>query len=100
MILRLLGAWGDPLTQLHHRMAQQEQKVEEEQEEEKEEQEDEEKEEQEEKEEKDEQDHEGEQEEEEKDFNPLSSNRALEMSDMVEELRNGVERVAEKVMCS
>ncbi|XP_046890532.1 prolactin-like [Hypomesus transpacificus] len=58
VILRLLGAWGVPLTQLHHRMAQQEQK---------------------------------------NDFNPLSSNKAQEMSDMVEELRNGVERVAEKM---
>ncbi|XP_067091220.1 prolactin-like [Osmerus mordax] len=65
VILRLLGAWGDPLSQLHHRMAQQDQ--------------------------------EGEQEEKQNDFNPLSSNRALEMSDMVQELRNGVERVAEKM---
>lgn len=33
------------------------------------------------------------------DFNNFSSNKALEMSDMVHELRKGVERVAEKVRC-
>ncbi len=32
------------------------------------------------------------------DFNNFSSNKALEMSDMVHELRKGVEKVAEKVM--
>lgn len=31
------------------------------------------------------------------DFNNFSSNKALEMSDMVHELRKGVEKVAEKV---
>lgn len=34
------------------------------------------------------------------DFNKLSSNRALEMSDMVHELQRGVEKVAEKVKLS
>lgn len=33
------------------------------------------------------------------DFNNFSSNKALEMSDMVHELRKGVEKVAEKVLC-
>ena len=33
------------------------------------------------------------------DFNNFSSNKALEMSDMVHELRKGVEKVAEKVVC-
>lgn len=32
------------------------------------------------------------------DFNNFSSNKALEMSDMVHELRKGVEKVAEKVL--
>lgn len=34
------------------------------------------------------------------DFNKLSSNKALEMSDMVHELQKGVEKVAEKVTMS
>lgn len=34
------------------------------------------------------------------DFNKLSSNKALEMSDMVHELQRGVEKVAEKVKMS
>lgn len=34
------------------------------------------------------------------DFNKLSSNKALEMSDMVHELQKGVEKVAEKVIMS
>lgn len=34
------------------------------------------------------------------DFNKLSSNKALEMSDMVHELQRGVEKVAEKVTTS
>lgn len=32
------------------------------------------------------------------DFNNFSSNKALEMSDMVHELRKGVEKVADKVL--
>ena len=32
------------------------------------------------------------------DFNNFSSNKALEMNDMVHELRQGVEKVAEKVL--
>lgn len=32
------------------------------------------------------------------DFNNFSANKALEMSDMVHELRKGVEKVAEKVL--
>ncbi|XP_071753647.1 prolactin-like [Centroberyx gerrardi] len=57
VILRLLGAWGDPLSQLHRSMAQDQNQ----------------------------------------DFNHYSSNKALEMSDMVQELRNGVAKVAEKM---
>lgn len=57
VILRLLGAWGDPLSQLHRSMTQDQNQ----------------------------------------DFNHYSSNKALEMSDMVHELRSGVAKVAEKV---
>lgn len=55
VILRLLGAWTDPLSHLYWSMAQ------------------------------------------DKDFNLYSSNKALEMSDMVQELRDGVAKVAETV---
>uniref|UniRef100_A0A667WE70 Prolactin-like n=1 Tax=Myripristis murdjan TaxID=586833 RepID=A0A667WE70_9TELE len=57
VILRLLGAWGDPLSQLHRSMTQDQNQ----------------------------------------DFNHYSSNKALEMSDMVHELRSGVTKVAEKM---
>lgn len=57
VILRLLGAWTDPLSHLHWSMSQGQ----------------------------------------DKDFNLYSSNKALEMSDMVQELRVGVAKVAEKV---
>lgn len=57
VILRLLGAWGDPLSQLHRSMSQDQNQ----------------------------------------DFNHYSSNKALEVSDMVHELRDGVAKMAEKV---
>ncbi|XP_075993705.1 prolactin-like [Genypterus blacodes] len=57
VILRLLGAWSDPLTHLYQSMS----------------------------------------EDQNQDFNHYSSNRALEMSDMVQELKNGVAKVAEKM---
>uniref|UniRef100_A0A3B1J4U1 Prolactin 2 n=1 Tax=Astyanax mexicanus TaxID=7994 RepID=A0A3B1J4U1_ASTMX len=55
VIMKLLMAWRDPLSQLHQSMAHQQ------------------------------------------DFNSFSSNKALEMSDMVHELRKGVEKVTEKM---
>lgn len=55
VILKLLLAWRDPLSQFHRSMAQHE------------------------------------------DFTSISGNKALEMSDMVQQLRMGVERVAETV---
>ncbi|KAI1882304.1 hypothetical protein AGOR_G00249300 [Albula goreensis] len=55
VILKLLLAWRDPLSQFHQSIAHHE------------------------------------------DFNSFSSNKALEMSDMVHELKNGVEKVAEKM---
>ncbi|KAL7857883.1 hypothetical protein AOLI_G00179850 [Acnodon oligacanthus] len=55
VILKLLTAWRDPLSQLHQSMAHQQ------------------------------------------DSNSFSSNKALELSDMVHELRKGVEKVAEKM---
>ncbi|XP_036375539.1 prolactin-like [Megalops cyprinoides] len=55
VILKLLVAWRDPLSQFHQSMARHD------------------------------------------DFNGFSSNKALEMSDMVHELKNGVEKVAEKM---
>lgn len=58
VILRLLGAWTDPLSHLYWSMSQGQ----------------------------------------DKDFNLYSSNKALEMSDMVQELRDGVAKVAEKVI--
>ena len=57
VILRLLGAWGNPLTQLHRSMSQDQNQ----------------------------------------DFNHYSSNKALEISDIVHELRDGVAKMAEKV---
>ncbi|XP_020501529.1 prolactin-like [Labrus bergylta] len=57
VILRLLGAWEDPLSQLYHSMSQDQNQ----------------------------------------DFNHYSSNKALEISDMVHELRDGVTKVAEKM---
>lgn len=57
VILRLLEAWGDPLSQLYWSMSQDQNQ----------------------------------------DFNHYSSNKALEISDMVHELRDGVEKMAEKV---
>ncbi|XP_062403893.1 prolactin-like [Sardina pilchardus] len=55
VILRLLAAWGDPLSYLHDIMAHQQ------------------------------------------DFNTYSGSKALEMSDMVHQLRSGVQRVAERM---
>ncbi|XP_048113594.1 prolactin-like [Alosa alosa] len=55
VILRLLAAWGDPLSYLHHIMAPQQ------------------------------------------DFNMHSASKALQMSDMVQQLRSGVQRVAERM---
>ncbi|XP_044213312.1 prolactin-like [Thunnus albacares] len=57
VILRLLGAWGDPWSQLHQSMSQDQNQ----------------------------------------DFNHYSSNKALEISDMVHELRDGVAKMAEKM---
>lgn len=57
VILRLLGAWDDPLSQLHRSMSRDQNQ----------------------------------------DFNHYSSNKALEMSDMAQELRDGVLKIAEKV---
>ncbi|KAM4618203.1 prolactin-like [Polymixia lowei] len=57
VILRLLRAWGDPLSQLHQSMAQHQNQ----------------------------------------DFNHYQSNKALEIRDMVQKLRNGVTKVAEKM---
>ncbi|KAM3870173.1 prolactin-like [Diretmus argenteus] len=57
VILRLLGAWGDPLSQFHRSMAQDQNQ----------------------------------------DFNHYSSSKALEMSDMVQELKSGVAKVVEKM---
>ncbi|XP_053175857.1 prolactin-like [Scomber japonicus] len=57
VILRLLGAWGNPLTQLHRSMSQDQNQ----------------------------------------DFNHYSSNKALEISDIVHELRDGVAKMAEKM---
>lgn len=57
VILRLLEAWGDPLSQFHRSMSQ----------------------------------------EPNQDFNHYSSNKALEISDMVHELKDGVAKMAEKV---
>lgn len=57
VILRLLGAWGDPLTQLYWSMAQDQNQ----------------------------------------DFNHFGSNKALEISDIVHELRDGVAKMVEKV---
>lgn len=57
VILRLLGAWGDPLSQLYWSMSQDQNQ----------------------------------------DFNHYSSNKALEISDMVRELRDGVAKIVEKV---
>lgn len=57
VILRLLGAWGDPLSQLYLSMSQDQNQ----------------------------------------DFNHYSSNKALEISDMLRELRDGVAKMAEKV---
>ncbi|XP_068580267.1 prolactin-like [Cebidichthys violaceus] len=57
MILRLLGAWGDPLSQLYRSMSQDQNQ----------------------------------------DFNHYSSNKALEISDMVHDLREGVAIMAEKM---
>lgn len=57
VILRLLGAWTDPLSHLYWSMSQGQ----------------------------------------DKDFSLYSSDKALEMSDMVQELRAGVAKVAEKV---
>ncbi|KAJ8377391.1 hypothetical protein AAFF_G00260510 [Aldrovandia affinis] len=56
VILKLLAAWRDPLSQVHQSMAHREDS-----------------------------------------FSSFSSNRALEMSDMVHQLRSGVEKVAEKM---
>ncbi|XP_018602671.1 prolactin 2, partial [Scleropages formosus] len=55
VILKLLAAWRDPLSQFHRSMARHE------------------------------------------DFTSISGNKALEMSDMVHQLKNGVEKVAEKM---
>ncbi|XP_031419059.1 prolactin-like [Clupea harengus] len=55
VILKLLAAWGDPLSNLHSIMAHQQ------------------------------------------DFNTHSGSKALEMSDMVHQLKNGVQRVAERM---
>uniref|UniRef100_A0A671YKN4 Prolactin 2 n=2 Tax=Sparus aurata TaxID=8175 RepID=A0A671YKN4_SPAAU len=60
VILRLLGAWGDPLLQLYRSMSQDQNQ----------------------------------------DFNHYSSNKALEISDMVHELRDGVAKMAEKMKLS
>ncbi len=57
VILRLLGAWGDPLSQLYQSMSQDQNQ----------------------------------------DFNHYSSNKALELSDMVRELRDGVAKMVKKV---
>lgn len=57
VILRLLEAWGDPLSQLYQSMFQDQNQ----------------------------------------DFNHYNSNKALEISDMVYELRDGVAKMAEKV---
>lgn len=57
VILSLLGAWGDPLSQLYRSMSQDQNQ----------------------------------------DFNHHSNNKALEISDMVHELREGVAIMAEKV---
>lgn len=57
VILRLLGAWGDPLTQLYWSIAQGQNQ----------------------------------------DFNHFGSNKALEISDIVLELRDGVAKMVEKV---
>lgn len=57
VILRLLGAWGDPLTQLYWSMTQDQNQ----------------------------------------DFNHFGSNKALEISDIVHELRDGVAKMVEKV---
>lgn len=57
VILRLLGAWGDPLTQLYWSMTQDQNQ----------------------------------------DFDHFSSNKALEISDIVHELRDGVAKMVEKV---
>lgn len=57
VILRLLEAWGDPLSQLYQTMAQDQNQ----------------------------------------DFNHYSSEKALEVSDMVNELRDGVTKMADKV---
>ncbi|XP_057693555.1 prolactin-like isoform X2 [Corythoichthys intestinalis] len=61
VILRLLGAWGDPLSQLHQSMRQDHNK------------------------------NHG------RDFSHSSSNKALEMSDVMQELRDGVLKMAEKM---
>ncbi|KAM7003511.1 prolactin-like [Tautogolabrus adspersus] len=60
VILRLLGAWEDPLSQLYRSMSQDQNQ----------------------------------------DFNHYSSNKALEISDMVHELRDGVAKMAEKMKLS
>lgn len=57
VILRLLGAWSYPLSQLYQSMSQDQNQ----------------------------------------DFNHHTSNKALEISDMVHELRDGVAKMAEKV---
>lgn len=57
MILKLLGAWGNPLSQLRWSMSQDQNQ----------------------------------------DFNHYSSNKALEISDMVHELSDGVAKMVEKV---
>lgn len=57
VILKLLGAWGNPLSQLHWSMSQDQNQ----------------------------------------DFNHYSSNKALEISDMVHELSDGVAKMVEKV---
>ncbi|XP_051238385.1 prolactin-like [Dicentrarchus labrax] len=57
VILRLLGAWGDPMSQLYQSMSRDQNQ----------------------------------------DFNHYSSNKALEISDMVHELRDGVAKMTEKM---
>uniref|UniRef100_A0A3Q2XXV1 Prolactin 2 n=1 Tax=Hippocampus comes TaxID=109280 RepID=A0A3Q2XXV1_HIPCM len=63
VILRLLGAWGDPLSQLHQSMRQDQNRNKNRA----------------------------------RDFSHLSSNKALEMSDVMQELRDGVLKMAEKM---
>ncbi|XP_068168737.1 prolactin-like [Antennarius striatus] len=57
VILRLLGAWGDPMSQLYRSMSQDQNQG----------------------------------------FNPYSSNKALEISDIVHELRDGVAKMAQRM---